>query len=39
MDKKLDIDLRTHDKLKDISRQLRELEAEVTGKPMQDESE
>jgi hypothetical protein len=30
MDKKLEIDLRTHDKMADISKQLRELEAEVS---------
>lgn len=29
MDKKLDIDLRTHDKMKNISKQLRELEASI----------
>ena len=29
MDKKLDIDLRTHDKMKDISQQLRELDSSV----------
>ncbi|WNO09138.1 DNA repair ATPase [Teredinibacter sp. KSP-S5-2] len=32
MDKKLEIDLRTHEKMKDISRQLRTLEAQVIGK-------
>jgi hypothetical protein len=39
MDKKLEIDLRTHDKMKDISRQLRELEAEVKGKPATESPE
>lgn len=32
MDKKFEIDLRTHDKMRDISDQLRSLEAEVIGK-------
>ncbi|NHO89124.1 AAA family ATPase [Pseudoteredinibacter isoporae] len=32
MDKKLDIDLRTHDKMRDISEQLRNLESEFSGK-------
>lgn len=32
MDKKLEIDLRTHDKMKDLSQQLRTLEAQVIGK-------
>jgi len=36
MDKKLDIDLRTHDKMRDISNQLRSLEAEVSGKPLDE---
>lgn len=39
MDKKLEIDLRTHDRMKDISKQLRELEASVTGKPATDAPE
>ena len=34
MDKKLEIDLRTHEKMNDISQQLRDLEAEVAGKPV-----
>lgn len=33
MDKKLEIDLRTHDRMSDISDQLRTLEAEIIGKP------
>ncbi len=34
MDKKLEIDLRTHEKMKDISQQIRELEASIQpGKP------
>ena len=33
MDKKLDIDLRTHEKMQDVLVQLRQLEAEVAGKP------
>lgn len=33
MDKKLEIDLRTHDKMRDISEQLRELEAGIIDKP------
>ncbi|GAA6153636.1 DNA repair ATPase [Pseudoteredinibacter isoporae] len=36
MDKKLDIDLRTHDKMRDISEQLRSLESEFSGKPSLD---
>ena len=33
MDKKLDIDLRTHEKMQDVLVQLRQLEVEVAGKP------
>ena len=33
MDKKLEIDLRTHDKMKDISNQLRMLEAGIIARP------
>ncbi|NIB39102.1 AAA family ATPase [Pseudomaricurvus alkylphenolicus] len=36
MDKKLDIDLRTHERMGDISQQLRALEAFVKGKPDED---
>ena len=36
MDKKLDIDLRTHDKMKDIASQLRDLETIVGVKPLPD---
>jgi hypothetical protein len=36
MDKKLEIDLRTHEKMRDISQQLRNLEAGVIGKPPRD---
>ena len=32
MDKKLDIDLRTHEKMQDVLQQLRQLELEVAGK-------
>jgi hypothetical protein len=33
MDKKMEIDLRTHEKMKEISTQLRELEGEQSNKP------
>ncbi|OUS11820.1 DNA repair protein [Gammaproteobacteria bacterium 53_120_T64] len=33
MDKKLDMDLRSHDQMQDISQQLRDLESGVAGKP------
>ncbi|OUS10283.1 DNA repair protein [Gammaproteobacteria bacterium 54_18_T64] len=36
MDKKLEMDLRSHDKMQDISQQLRDLESEVVGKPTMD---
>jgi hypothetical protein len=39
MEKKLDIDLRTHEKMKDISKQLQDLKSEVTGNPATDSSE
>lgn len=39
MDKKLEIDLRTHDKMLDISKQLRSLETEVIGKTSVDPSD
>jgi len=38
MDKKLEIDLRTHDKMGEISRQLRELEAELSGQSKKSKS-
>jgi hypothetical protein len=39
MDKKMEIDLRTHEKMKKISTQLRELEGEQSNKPAKQSPE